>query len=71
MLRNLEFQLERELITEREKLIQVEKYLDQGIGNCYLRQPEIAEIVEENILKFADIKYNPKIQNTGNYHHDH
>lgn len=57
VLRNLEFQLKRELINEREKLIQVEKFLDQGIGNCYLRRPEIAEIVEENILKFADIKY--------------
>ena len=57
VLRNLEFQLERGIITEREKLIQVEKFLDQGIGKCYLRRPEIAAIVEENILKFADIKY--------------
>ena len=30
VLRNLEFQLERGLITEREKLISIEKYLDQG-----------------------------------------
>jgi REP element-mobilizing transposase RayT len=57
VLRNLEFQLERELITEREKLIAVETYLDKGIGKCYLRRTEIAEMVEENILKFADHKY--------------
>ena len=57
VLRNLEFQLERGLITEREKLISIEKYLDQGTGKCYLGQPKIAEIVEENLLRFADVKY--------------
>jgi REP element-mobilizing transposase RayT len=57
VLRNLQIQVEQELITDREMLINVEKYLDQGIGSCYLRQTEIAEIVEENLLRFADVKY--------------
>ena len=38
-------------------LIKVEKYLDQGIGNCYLRRTEIAEMMEENLLKFDGVKY--------------
>ncbi len=38
-------------------LISVEKYLDQGIGNCYLRQNKIAEMVEENLLRFDGVKY--------------
>jgi REP element-mobilizing transposase RayT len=57
VLRNLQIQLEQELITDREMLINVEKYLDQGIGACYLQQVEIASIVEENLLRFADVKY--------------
>lgn len=57
VLRNLQIQVEQEIITDREMLINVEKYLDQGIGGCYLRQEEIASIVEENLLHFADVKY--------------
>jgi REP element-mobilizing transposase RayT len=57
VLRSLQIQVEQKLITDREMLINVEKYLDQGIGNCYLKRPEIAEIVEENLLRFADVKY--------------
>jgi REP element-mobilizing transposase RayT len=57
VLRNLQIQVEQELITDREMLINVEKYLDQGIGNCYLRNTKVAEIVEENLLHFADVKY--------------
>ncbi len=57
VLQNLLFQVEREQITEREKLISIEKYLDQGIGECYLRETEIAEMVEENLLRFVGIKY--------------
>ena len=57
VLANLQIQVEQELITDREKLITIEKYLDQGIGNCYLRNAKVAEIVEENLLRFADVKY--------------
>ncbi len=57
VLRHLQIQVEQEIITDREMLINVEKYLDQGIGACYLKQKEIASIVEENLLRFADVKY--------------
>jgi putative DNA methylase len=57
VLEHLRLKVERDLITEREMLISVEKYLDQGIGNCYLRQTKIAEIVEENLLRFDGEKY--------------
>jgi len=57
ILENLRLKVEKELIAEREMLIRIEEYLDQGIGNCYLRRPEIAEIVEENLLKFEEVKY--------------
>ena len=57
VLENLQIQVEQDLITNREMLINVEKYLDQGIGECYLRQVDIASIVEENLLRFADVKY--------------
>lgn len=57
VLKNLQLQVEQKLITDRELLINIEKYLDQGIGNCYLRNPKVAEIVEENLLRFADVKY--------------
>jgi putative DNA methylase len=57
VLRNLQIQVERDHISEREMNITIEKYLDQGIGNCYLRKTEIAEIVEENLLRFAGQKY--------------
>jgi REP element-mobilizing transposase RayT len=57
VLENLQIQVEQKLITDREMLINVEKYLDQGIGACYLQQVEIASIVEENLLRFADVKY--------------
>jgi hypothetical protein len=57
VLRNLQIQVEQEIITDRDMLINIEKYLDQGIGECYLKQIEIASIVEENLLRFADIKY--------------
>ncbi len=35
---------------EQEKQIQLEKYLDRGCGECVLRQPEIAAMVEETML---------------------
>ncbi len=57
VLRNLQFQVEQDHISERELNITIEKYLDKGIGKCYLGKAEIAEIVEENLLHFADKKY--------------
>ena len=31
---------------DRERRLQLEKYLDQGRGECHLRRPDIAELVE-------------------------
>lgn len=36
---------------ERRKLI--EAYLDKGRGECHLRRPEIAKLVEDNFLNFS------------------
>ncbi|HXR04998.1 MAG TPA: transposase [Verrucomicrobiae bacterium] len=32
---------------DRERRLQLEKYLDQGRGECYLRRPEIGKLVED------------------------
>jgi REP element-mobilizing transposase RayT len=50
-------ELERDLITEIEYHRRVDKYLDNGFGNSFLKQPEIAKIVEENLLHFNQIRY--------------
>ena len=42
---------------EREKRIKIESYLDAGHGECLLRQPEIAALVQENLLHFDGTRY--------------
>jgi REP element-mobilizing transposase RayT len=42
---------------EREKRIQIESYLDAGHGECHLRRPEIAALVQENLLHFDGERY--------------
>jgi len=42
---------------EREKRIKIESYLDAGHGECHLRQPEIATLVQENLLHFDGTRY--------------
>ncbi len=42
---------------EREKRIKIESYLDAGYGDCHLRQPEIAALVQENLLHFDGTRY--------------
>jgi REP element-mobilizing transposase RayT len=42
---------------EREKRIKIESYLDAGHGECHLRQPEIASLVQENLLHFDGTRY--------------
>jgi REP element-mobilizing transposase RayT len=42
---------------EREKRIKIESYLDAGHGKCHLRQPEIAALVQENLLHFDGTRY--------------
>ncbi|MEZ5345193.1 MAG: transposase [Pyrinomonadaceae bacterium] len=57
ILRGLRSRLEREKITDRELLIKIDKYLDKGLGECHLGKPEIAIMVEENLLHFDGKKY--------------
>src|SRR6266536_3239620 len=35
----------------------LELYLDQGYGNCYLRDPGVAELVQKSFLFFDDERY--------------
>jgi putative DNA methylase len=42
---------------ERERRIKIEAYLDAGYGECYLRHPEIAALVQENLLHFDGSRY--------------
>jgi putative DNA methylase len=42
---------------ERERRIQIESYLDAGHGECHLRQPEIAALIENNLLHFDGSRY--------------
>jgi putative DNA methylase len=42
---------------ERERRIKIESYLDAGHGECHLRRPEIAALVEDNLLHFDESRY--------------
>lgn len=42
---------------ERQKRMKIEAYLDSGRGECYLRQPEIAALVQGNLLHFDRDRY--------------
>lgn len=46
-----------EIKDEREQRIKLEEYLDAGRGECRLRQPEIAAVVEENWRRFDGDRY--------------
>jgi REP element-mobilizing transposase RayT len=46
-----------EIEDEREQRIKIEEYLDAGRGECLLRRPEIAALVEENFLHFDGVRY--------------
>lgn len=46
-----------EIKEEREQRIKIEEYLDVGRGECLLRQPKIAALVEGNLLHFDDVRY--------------
>jgi REP element-mobilizing transposase RayT len=41
----------------RERIQQIEEYLDRGAGGCALRQPECAEIVRNALLHFDHLRY--------------
>ncbi|MFM9903428.1 MAG: REP-associated tyrosine transposase [Pyrinomonadaceae bacterium] len=62
VLEKIELRLEQDKITEfsEEFRARVEEYLDSGAGECILRIPEIAQLVEQTILnehgKSCDVK---------------
>ena len=39
---------------DREQRELIEAYLDKGRGECHLRQPEIAKLVEDNFLNYSN-----------------
>jgi putative DNA methylase len=57
--RRWKLQLEAEKDEDAKTILRIryEKYLDQGYGNCYLRQSHIADLVQESLLHFADNRY--------------
>jgi len=46
-----------ELKDEREKRRKFEDYLDRGLGECHLRDPRVAALVQENLLHFDGERY--------------
>ena len=42
-----------QLENHREQRTLIEAYLDKGRGECHLRRPEIAELVEDNFRRFS------------------
>lgn len=44
----------------RETFILAERYLDEGIGECFLRRPEIATILKDTLLRFDEERYKLK-----------
>ena len=42
---------------EREKRMELEAYLDRGVGECYLRDVRIAKLMEEVLLFFHHQRY--------------
>lgn len=44
----------------RETFLLAERYLDKGIGECFLRRREVATIVKETLLKFDEERYRLK-----------
>lgn len=42
---------------ERVRRRRLEEYLDRGLGECWLRQPELASLVENTILFFHGTRY--------------
>jgi len=49
-------------LTDQHKLVvmqqRIEKYLDQGYGKCFLKDPMIAKLVQDSLLKFDGDRYN-------------
>jgi REP element-mobilizing transposase RayT len=46
-----------ELEDDQEKQRKIEAYLDRGLGACHLRNPRIAEMVQNNLWYFDGVHY--------------
>src|SRR6185295_4011174 len=48
-------------LSDKHKLLimqqRIEKYLDQSYGECYLKEPAIANLVQESLLKYDGERY--------------
>jgi REP element-mobilizing transposase RayT len=42
---------------DRERRAKLEAYLDKGQGDCHLRRPDVAQVVESNFRDFSSIRY--------------
>jgi len=42
---------------DRERRIRIDAYLDRGYGSCYLKDPRLAEIVQNALLHFDGERY--------------
>jgi REP element-mobilizing transposase RayT len=42
---------------DQQRRVELETYLDRGHGQCYLRKPEIAKIVEDAVRFFQGVRY--------------
>ena len=52
---------ELQVLNDEQQLIilnqRIERYADQGYGECYLRKAPIAKLVQDSLLKYDGIKY--------------
>ena len=46
-----------ELEDDQEKQRRIEAYIDRGYGECHLRDPRIAMLVQENLWHHDGVKY--------------
>ena len=55
------WQTELKDLNDEHKLVlmqqRIDRYLDQGYGECFLKLPAIAKLVQDSLLKFDNIKY--------------
>ena len=42
---------------DKERRTQIEAYLDRGVGECHLRRPDVAKLVEDALLFFDGERY--------------
>lgn len=57
VLNNNKSLLEQEVISEIEFHKKIDRYLDNGVGATYLKYALVAEVVEENLLRFDGERY--------------